>query len=68
MEHGTAESTNPKMVPRTRPKQPGNLTTFSNTHPDNVVPTVILFDALNTALEGDQPSMKKGLVAIPGIT
>ena len=35
--------------------------TFSNTHPDNVVPTVILFDALNTSIE-DQSSMRKGLL------
>jgi len=34
---------------------------FSNTHPDNVVPTVILFDVLNTPIE-DQPSMKRGLL------
>jgi VWFA-related protein len=34
---------------------------FSNTHPDNVVPTVILFDVLNTSIE-DQSSMKKGLL------
>jgi len=34
---------------------------YSNTHPENVVPTVILFDALNTALE-DQASMEKALV------
>ena len=33
----------------------------SNTHPENLVPTVILFDALNTAQE-DQASMRKGLV------
>jgi VWFA-related protein len=35
--------------------------TFSNTHPDNVVPTVILFDVLNTPPE-DQRSMEKALV------
>ena len=34
---------------------------FSNIHPDNVVPMVILFDVLNTPIE-DQPSMKKGLL------
>ncbi len=36
-------------------------TPFSNSHPENVVPTVILFDVLNTAIE-DQPAMKKGLL------
>jgi VWFA-related protein len=34
---------------------------FSNIHPNDVVPTVILFDVLNTSIE-DQPSMKKGLL------
>jgi VWFA-related protein len=34
---------------------------ISNSHPENVVPTVILFDVLNTSAE-DQPSMKKGLL------
>lgn len=37
-------------------------TTFSNSHPENVVPTVILFDVLNTSLE-DQLSMKKALIS-----
>jgi VWFA-related protein len=36
-------------------------TAFSNSHPENTVPTVILFDVLNTAVE-DQPAMKKGLL------
>ena len=36
-------------------------TAFSNRHPENAVPTVILFDVLNTAVE-DQPAMKKGLL------
>jgi VWFA-related protein len=36
-------------------------TAFSNSHPENAVPTVILFDVLNTSAE-DQPSMKKGLL------
>jgi len=36
-------------------------TIFSNTHPENAVPTVILFDGLNTAAE-DQTSMKKALL------
>jgi len=36
-------------------------TAFSNSHPENAVPTVILFDVLNTAVE-DQPAMKKGLL------
>lgn len=36
-------------------------TAFSNSHPENAVPTVILFDVLNTAME-DQPAMKKGLL------
>lgn len=34
---------------------------FSNRHPENAVPTVILFDVLNTAVE-DQPAMRKGLL------
>jgi VWFA-related protein len=34
---------------------------YSNTHPDNVIPTVILFDVLNSSIE-DQASMKKGLM------
>ena len=34
---------------------------FSNSHPESAVPTVILFDVLNTAAE-DQPAMKKGLL------
>ncbi len=36
-------------------------TAFSNSHPENAVPTVILFDVLNTAVE-DQSAMKKGLL------
>jgi VWFA-related protein len=36
-------------------------TAFSNSHPENAVPTIILFDVLNTAVE-DQPAMKKGLL------
>jgi len=36
-------------------------TAFSNSHPENAVPTVILFDVLNTAVE-DQTAMKKGLL------
>ena len=45
------------------PQAPQHATpmAFSNSHPENAVPTVILFDVLNTSAE-DQPSMKKGLL------
>ncbi|HYM78361.1 MAG TPA: VWA domain-containing protein [Candidatus Dormibacteraeota bacterium] len=49
------ESTVPEAMDRQNP------TIFSNTHPGNAAPTVILFDVLNTPLE-DQPSMKKALL------
>jgi VWFA-related protein len=45
------------------PPAPPHVTpaAISNSHPENAVPTVILFDVLNTSAE-DQPSMKKGLL------
>jgi VWFA-related protein len=60
VEHGKEENTSQQIgVPDApaRPVQP----VFSNAHPDNVVPTVILFDVLNTSIE-DQASMRKGLL------
>lgn len=54
-EHRSGQSTGPQELgPRV----------FSNTHPDNVVPTVILFDVLNTPIE-DQPSMGERAFANP---
>ena len=59
VERSTEEKTS-QPVPAATNKPPGPQT-FSNTHAENVVPTVILFDALNTSVE-DQPSMRKGLL------
>ncbi len=42
-------------------KSAPNPTTFSNLHPGNTTPTVILFDVLNTAAE-DQPPMRRELL------
>jgi VWFA-related protein len=59
VERGSAESDTGNIAP-VAGKQHGPVT-YSNTHPENVVPTVILVDALNTPLE-DQSSMEKALV------
>jgi len=48
-------------APVSEPKAPPSPTTFSNTHPENLAATVILFDVLNTAAE-DQLAMKKELL------
>jgi len=59
VERGPADLTAGKAA--TEAATPPLQTVFSNTHPGNVAPTVILFDVLNTAAE-DQASMKKGLL------
>lgn len=57
IERGTGEGGNSSATEAVTP----GPRIFSNTHPDNVVPTVVLFDVLNTPIE-DQPSMKNGLL------
>jgi len=59
VERGAVESDSANTTPDAG-KQHGPAI-YSNIHPDNVVPTVILFDVLNTSIE-DQASMRKGLL------
>jgi VWFA-related protein len=59
VERGTSEANVGQAA--TDPSKPNAQTVFSNTHPGNLSPTVILFDMLNTAVE-DQAPMKKGLL------
>lgn len=61
VQEGTPEVSDPRLGPASNATS-RHTPIFSNTHPDNVAATVILFDVLNTSLD-DQPAMKKQLLA-----